>query len=617
MSVPLATVRRLEGEMSDTSRPGRQNAMRERLETLSSLLPGVVYLWRQEADGTFSVPYAGGNVAELFELDPEDLVQDASRVVAMVHPGDVDAYLASIDRSRRELSSWSHEFRIVRRDGGTRWLAGQALPERQDDGATVWTGFVADVTEQRAIHDRLARQEATLRQVTDTLQDIVVMTDGGDRVGFVTPSVRSVLGLEPDAVRGRPVSELFLPGDRAAVRELLRRGSDEPLEARGAHARGHDVWLEVTSRRLTDGDGAVLSCRDVTQRIRDRRALQREVAYRRTLVELTSDMLSAELDERFYQQLMERAIELVPDAEGGSMVLWDDEAERYRFVAAQGFDLDVLRTIQLTPAELDRSDPPRVERIEVHETGKRLPPDTLDRFRDAGRLQDIRMTLSVPITARGRARGFLNLDNFRHGDAFGPDAIEVAEALAVQVGLAFQRLQLEASLRQERARYRHLADHDPLTDLPNRRLFQDRLEQALRRAARRSSRVGLVYVDLDDFKGVNDRFGHAAGDALLQAVATRLTDTIRAEDTVARLGGDEFAVVLGEIADGSDAATVAEKLRAALSRPFGVEDAEISIRASVGYAVHPVDGDDPDTLMRAADGAMYRSKARGRQAATD
>ena len=532
---------------------GRQNAMRERLETLSSLLPGAIYLWRQEPDGRFTVPYASEGVHEIFGATAAEAMEDSGVVLRTIHPSDRDAYLASIEASRRALSVWKHDFRIVTDDGDVRWLSAQAMPERLEDGATVWTGFVADVTEQRAMHARLERNEATLRQVTDALQDVVVMADERYRIGFVTPSVQGVLGLDPAAIQGLPIYELFGPADREAVRRVIEGEPDTALEARGAHAHGHEVWLEVTARRVAENGGMVLAARDVTQRVRNRKALQRELAYRRTLVELTSDMLSAELDERFYQQLMERAIELVPDAEGGSMVLWDDEDGRYRFVAARGFDIDVLRRIRMTTEELARSDPPRVERIRIQDVRGRLSSDTVHLFRKAGRLQDIRMTLSVPISAGGRARGFLNLDNFRGEDAFGPEAIEVAEALAAQVGLAFQRLRLEASLREERARYQHLAGHDPLTDLPNRRLFQDRLDQALTRAARRSTRVGLIYVDLDDFKRVNDEQGHAAGDELLRTVAQRLAATVRAEDTVARLGGDEFAVVLAELAGPDDA----------------------------------------------------------------
>jgi diguanylate cyclase (GGDEF)-like protein/PAS domain S-box-containing protein len=587
---------------------GQQNAMQERLETLSSLLPGAIYLWRQEADGRFTIAYASDGVHEIFGITASEAMADSGTVLRMIHPADRDAYLASIEASRRDLTVWKCDFRIERDDGEERWVSAQAMPDRLADGATVWTGFVADVTGQRARDARLERNEATLRQVTDALQDVVVMTDAAYRITFVTPSLRSVLGLEPDEIPGHSICELFEPQYHEVIRGVLEGDHDAAVEARGAHALGHDVWLEVTARRVADNDGTVLAARDVTQRVRNRKALQREVAYRRTLVELTSDMLSAELDERFYQQLMERAIELVPDAEGGSMVLWDDDLERYRFVAARGFDLEALRRIRLTPEQLDRSHPPRVERIRIHEVHGRLDGETVELFSKAGRLADIRMTLSVPISAGGRARGFLNLDNFHDDDAFGPEAIEVAEALAVQVGLAFQRLRLEASLREERARYQHLAGHDPLTDLPNRRLFQDRLNQALTRAARRSTRVGLIYVDLDDFKRVNDEHGHAAGDELLRTVARRLAATVRGEDTVARLGGDEFAVVLAEIAGPDDAAAVGDKLRAAMSAPFDLDDAQLHVRASVGQAVHPDDGADDEALMRAADAAMYRDK---------
>lgn len=582
-----------------------QDALRDRLEILSSLLPGVAYLWRQEPDGRFSAPYASDGIAAMFELTPDAVVADASAVLAKIHPDDLGAYLASVSESQRTLTLWSHEFRVVHDDGSERTISGQAMPERAPDGATVWTGFVTDVTERRSTHDRL-------HLITDALQDVVVLTDADARVSFVTPSVRAVLGRDPDKAVGRPVLELFEPRDRDVVQDAMRALSDRVVEARGAHARGHEVWLEATLRGV-EGDGTVLACRDVTQRVRDRRDLQREVAYRRTLVELTRDMLSAELDERFYQLLMERAIELVPDAQGGSVTLWDEEARRYVFVAAKGFDLDVLRTIRLTPEELDRSDPPRVERIEVRKTSGRLDAATLARFRAAGRLDELEMTLSVPISSRGRAAGFLNLDNFHRSDAFGSDAIEAAEALAVQVGLAFQRLRLEASLRAERARYEHLAGHDPLTALPNRRLFLDRLTRALARAHRRDSYVGLVYVDMDEFKEVNDRHGHTVGDALLRAVATRLHDAVREEDTAARLGGDEFAVVLSELTVPGDALEVADKLRAVLSDPFDHDGLELRVSASVGCAVYPSDGADADDLMRAADAAMYGAKTETRQ----
>ncbi len=157
-----------------------------------------------------------------------------------------------------------------------------------------------------------------------------------------------------------------------------------------------------------------------------------------------------------------------------------------------------------------------------------------------------------------------------------------------------------------------LAHYDALTDLPNRALFMDRLAQALARAHRRETAFALLYMDLDGFKAVNDTCGHAAGDALLAAVARRLQEAVRASDTVARMGGDEFTVLLEDIHGPEDALRVAEQIRAALAAPFPHGDAECRVGISIGIACHPADGTDSDALLRAADGALYQVKRAGR-----
>ncbi|HLU79655.1 MAG TPA: diguanylate cyclase [Burkholderiaceae bacterium] len=158
------------------------------------------------------------------------------------------------------------------------------------------------------------------------------------------------------------------------------------------------------------------------------------------------------------------------------------------------------------------------------------------------------------------------------------------------------------------ARLAHDAMHDVLTGLPNRNMFHDRLEHALASARRHDRMAGVLYIDLDGFKEVNDNFGHAVGDALLKQVALRLHASMRAEDTVARFGGDEFAVVLFSIAEPEDCALVARKLEQALTEPFVVAGCKARISASIGAAVFPVDGNDADSLILHADQAMYAAK---------
>lgn len=160
----------------------------------------------------------------------------------------------------------------------------------------------------------------------------------------------------------------------------------------------------------------------------------------------------------------------------------------------------------------------------------------------------------------------------------------------------------------------YLAYHDPLTRLPNRRLFLDRLQQALASARRNRTRVALLYVDLDHFKQINDSLGHAAGDDLLRSMADRLTAAIRASDTVARVGGDEFGLVVPEVQEPGAAKVVAEKIRVALEQPFVVAEKELFVTASVGISLFPEDGRSADSLLKKADIAMYRCKQAGRDA---
>ncbi len=189
---------------------------------------------------------------------------------------------------------------------------------------------------------------------------------------------------------------------------------------------------------------------------------------------------------------------------------------------------------------------------------------------------------------------------------YARSSIESAEGERFGYVLVFRNI--TARKHAEEAMKR-LAYRDELTGLPNRTSLLDRFELELQHARRNKESLGVLYVDLDGFKQVNDRHGHAAGDTLLVEVAARLCSALRAGDTVARLGGDEFVVLLPAIAGEADARRVIEKLRVALLAPIEFRDVKLTATASVGLALFPRDAKDPDELLQRADAAMYRAKA--------
>lgn len=169
-----------------------------------------------------------------------------------------------------------------------------------------------------------------------------------------------------------------------------------------------------------------------------------------------------------------------------------------------------------------------------------------------------------------------------------------------------------SEIKADQALLEYRAYHDPLTDLPNRTLFQDRLERAVEYAYRTDRKIAVIFLDLDNFKAINDTLGHQAGDELLRIVSQRLSTCIRRMDTVARPGGDEFTFVIEDLTSQSDVGRIVREILAALARPMRIGDSEVNVEGSVGIAVYPDDADTPEGLLKASDEAMYLAKQRGK-----
>ncbi len=220
-------------------------------------------------------------------------------------------------------------------------------------------------------------------------------------------------------------------------------------------------------------------------------------------------------------------------------------------------------------------------------------------------------SMSVPLIHRGTLLGVLNV-NAKPGRAYTEYDLRALSLFGEHAAAAIAKAQLHEEQRLLASQNLYQAMHDSLTSLPNRGLFLDRVEHALVRRRRAEHRVALLFLDLDDFKRINDSLGHAAGDEVLVAFAERLRAHLRSGDTVARFGGDEFAVLVEDVSAADDAHQTAERLTGAMEEPFAVGGHRVWLRASIGIAVEPDGGRTAEDLLRSADSALQAAKLGGK-----
>ncbi|HET6519105.1 MAG TPA: EAL domain-containing protein [Geminicoccaceae bacterium] len=512
----------------------------------------------------------------IFGVDPEGFTPSREAFLAFVHPEDRGAIDAALRRAIAARGNYGCEYRIRRPDGEIRHVRSEGRCELDEATGEIRAvfGISQDVTEKRRAEALLqqAKEEAEryarfLRTALENISEGLALygPDGGlvvcndtyrrlyrDSADLLVPGVRF-----EDLVRVRAERGLA-PEARGRVAEWLRERMAGFWNPSGPVEREFPdgSWWQFSEQRSRDG-GIAQVATDITPLKRREAELRASEQRFRDFAESASDWLwemDADLRFTYFSPRFREVCGKGPEG------LLGRRREEVRSDAGDADWAAHLADLAARRAFRDFAYPftnGRGERRICQVSGKPL-------FDGRGTF----------LGYRGTAR----------------DITERVEA---------------------EERIRHLARHDVLTGLPNRVLFADRLEQALAAARRDGAAVAVLCLDLNDFKGVNDTLGHAAGDELLRQVARRLQEAVREVDTVARLGGDEFAVIQVGIEGFGAAAALARRVLLRLAEPYSIEGQELHAAASVGITLYPEDGDGQAALLRNADLALYRAKAEG------
>ncbi|MCX7101058.1 MAG: EAL domain-containing protein [Methylobacter sp.] len=531
------------------------------LQNIANRVPGVVYQYHLRKDGSSCFPFASEGIREIYRVSPEEVREDASKVFAILHPDDYGGIVDSILASANTLTQWNYEYRVKFDDGAVRWLFGNALPELVTDGSTLWHGFITDITERKQIEQSLKRESEKNLALLRNASDGIHILDFEGNIVEASDSFCTMLGYQRDEIIGMNVSQwdAFYIGSELllALRQQFIKPTRSLFETCHRRKDGSLLDVEVSGFPLQlDGKPALFnSSRDITERKQNDKKLR-------------------------------LAANVFTHAREGIMITELD-----------GTIVDVNETFSLITG---------YSRDEVIGQNPRML--------SSGRYdKEFYATLWRDLTEKGHWYGEI-WNRQKNGEVYAEmqsiSAVRNAHGNIQHFVSLFSDITLIKDHEQE---LEHVAHYDALTNLPNRVLLADRLQQAMHQVQRRKQHLVVVFLDLDGFKAINDNHGHKAGDQLLMAVATSMKQTLREGDTLARLGGDEFVAVLTDLIDIEACVPMLTRLLVAAAHTVHIGDLVLQVSASLGATAYPqVDDIDADQLLRQADQAMYQAKLAGK-----
>jgi diguanylate cyclase (GGDEF)-like protein/PAS domain S-box-containing protein len=558
-------------------------------------------------DGEQRLILCNRRYAEIYRLAPEQVRAGAtlrqiaeSRSAAGTSSMAADDYLswcASIISSR-DSRTWTTELK----DGRTIHVCHQPMP----DGG--WVATHEDITELKAMRT-VANERLSLQALIDRLPDNLWVKDVNSRFVISNKVTATRMGFAaPADLIGKTDLELLSPEIAqkfyADEQKIIQSGQPmTDMEECVFGASGDKTWILTTKVPLRDDRNEIFGVAGVSRDITERRLADALRDGQAQILEMIA--MSAPLEGVLDH--LARLVESQLTGIFGSVLLLDEDGTHLRHAAAPSLPDAYTKAIDgLRIGPKVGSCGTAVYRRETVIVADIMHDPLWEDYRELAAAHRLRSCWSTPILSHQGAV----LGTFAMYSTTVREPTEV-ETRLIEVTTRIAGIAIERKLAEERIHF--MANHDALTGLPNRTLLNDRLSQAVLYAARFDRWVTVVFIDLDNFKFVNDSLGHNAGDELLKLVASRMVECVRATDTVVRLGGDEFVVLLLDQPKSADiiSATV-QKLRAAIAEPVRLEGHNLRVTGSLGVANYPNDGTDADALLANADAAMYRAKEIGR-----
>lgn len=526
-----------------------------------------------------------------YQITHPDDVQENREAVARMVAGTANEYIA--------------EKRYIRKDGTMVWVSANATVIRDLNGVPLYAvAMTKDITGRKRAEEALGASEHRFRTLASCAPVGIFQRDAEGNNTFVNDRWSLMTGMSAAEAAGSGWAQALHPEDRERVtREwemTAPAGKEFSCEYRYLAKDGRIIWVQGTAVPLHDETGQLTGYLGTSTDVTERKQAERLERDRREVLELIAE-------DRPLDDVLDRLIHLVKRQTGqDAAVMLLDEGDITLHAPSLPEDFcEILHDTRMRMAAgLSTDTAGEAVGITVSDIGS----DPLwQELRPVALARGLKVCWALSLRSKeGTPLGLLTIC-CRHFHSPTEPEQRMLEMVGKLATIGIERHQTTRQLA-------HLVRHDPLTGLPNRILFEDRLEQALTIARRKGTLLAVFALDLDRFKTINDTLGHPAGDALLQQFSHRVRAMLRQTDTLARVGGDEFLLLLPELHSPDGAAKVANTIIMALAEPFTIEGREMLVTGSIGIALAPRDGLDSASLHRSADAAMYVAKRRGRNA---
>jgi diguanylate cyclase (GGDEF)-like protein/PAS domain S-box-containing protein len=593
---------------------------RERYRSLVNNIPGAVY--RCAFNPNWTMEYVSLSITELTGYASTDLMNDQVCCFAsLVHPDDWAPAHQQLTAAIAAQVPVILEYRLRHRDGNYRWVKDCSQGIFNEAGDCLYTdGILLDISDRKQTEIALRENEARFQRIAANVKVLIFqyMTypDGSETISYFSPRCWEIFELDPEAVMAdtQAIWQLFHPEDLPRIKDSVVEtiATLQPFseEFRVITPSGQLKWIQSSARLELQADGRIIwdgIMLDVTSRHRAEQAVIRREQYLSTLVEVQQQLLGVDqTKEQIYPPVLallgkvavaSRVYLFENSRDDFGRLLMNQKAEWCAAGISPEIDKPLLQQLPYEDCF------PRW--AEMLSGGGIIASNVADFPANERQIlvpQGIFSILILPLIVNEVFYGFIGFDNCSECRHWEVSEVALLKAAAASLALFLERQQAETRLL-------HASLHDALTGLPNRRLFIDRLEQALKRHQRdQRSLSAVLFLDLDRFKVINDSLGHAVGDQVLLEVAHRLKESLRSEDTIARLGGDEFVILLENLRDLVDATHCATHLQKTLATPLQLGDTLATTEVSIGIVLVDSRYSCAEEILRDADIAMYAAK---------